>query len=184
MDRGFDLYQRYLEGDEKALDDLIKIYRCSLTAFINGFVKDYNTAESIMIDVFVELIRNKNFKGRSSLKTYLFTLGRNKALRHIKYNRHDFISIEDVENHISGEELLLDKIVEEERRKMVHEAMSELKPIYREALYLIYFEEMSYNEASLILHKSSKQIANIIYRAKQSLKNHLDERMKYYEQNE
>lgn len=184
MDRGAELYRRFLDGDQKALDELIKMYRVPLTAFINGFIKDQDTAESIMIDVFVELIRHKGFKGNSELKTYLFAIGRNKALRHLKYNRRDFISLEDAENYIPDEEILTDKVIEEERRKTVRDAIAKLKPVYREVIYLIYFEEMSYREAALILHKSPKQIANILYRAKQALKTYIRERMNFNEQNE
>lgn len=184
MDRGLEAYQHFLDGDEKALDELIAIYRNPLTAFIYGFTKDSDTAESIMIDVFVELIRHKGFKGKSSLKTYLFAIGRNKALRYLKKNRNDFISLNDVENYISNEDLLTDKLIEEERKEIVHEAMDKLNPVYREVIYLLYFEEMSYKEVSFVLRKSSKQVANIAYRAKQSLKFHIEERMSANEQNE
>lgn len=183
MDRGLEVYQRFLNGDEKALDELIAMYRNSLTAFICGFVKDNDIAENIMIDVFVELIRHKGFKGKSSLKTYLFAIGRNKALRHLKSNRRDFISLDDVENYISSDELFTEKLIEKERREMVHEAMNKLNPIYREVIYLLYFEEMSYKEISLVLRKNSKQVANIAYRAKQSLRFHIEERMNADEQN-
>ena len=54
MDRGLEVYQHFLEGDEKALDELIAMYRDPLTAFICGFTKDNDIAESIMIDVFVD----------------------------------------------------------------------------------------------------------------------------------
>ena len=184
MDRGLEVYQRFIAGDEKALDELIAMYRNPLTAFICGFIKDNDTAESIMIDVFVELIRHKGFKGKSSLKTYLFAIGRNKALRHLKNNRHDFVSLDDVENYISADDLLPEKLIEEERRKIVHEAMDKLNPVYKEVIYLLYFEEMSYKEVSLVLRKSSKQVANIAYRAKQSLRLHIEERMSVNEQNE
>ena len=184
MDRGLEVYQRFLEGDEKALDELIAMYRDPLTAFICGFTKDNDTAESIMIDVFVELIRHKGFKGNSSLKTYLFAIGRNKALRHLKRNRRDFISLDEVENYISNDEIFTEKLVEDERKEMIHEAMDKLNPVSKEVIYLLYFEEMSYKEVSLVLRKSSKQIANIAHRAKQSLRFHIEERMSTNEQNE
>ena len=184
MDRGLEVYRRFLDGDEKALDELIVMYRNPLTAFIRGFVKDSDTAESIMIDVFVELICHKGFKGKSGLKTYLFTIGRNKALRYLKKsNRQNSIAFDDIENYISDDDLLTEKLIDAERNEMIHEAMAKLNPVYREVLYLLYFEEMSYKEVSFVLRKSTKQVANIAYRAKQSLKLHIEERMSAYEQN-
>lgn len=53
------LCRQIYQGDETALEELIELYRHSLTAFINSFVHDYETAEEIMIDVFVDLIDKK-----------------------------------------------------------------------------------------------------------------------------
>lgn len=178
MDRDSELYQSFLNGSEKALDELIAKHRSSLTAFIYGFVKDYDTAEDIMIDAFVELIRRKSFKGKSSLKTYLFAIARNKALRHLK-NRHCFEALDDVENYISTPDFTEEYVEARERRALLHEAMESLNPAYREVIYLIYFEGMSHKEAAQVLHKSQKQISNIAYRAMQSLK----ERLSFNEQN-
>ena len=51
---------------------------------------------------------------------------------------------------------------------------SRVRTVYREALYLIYFEDMSYQEAGEVLHKSVKQITNIVYRGKQNLRGLLE----------
>lgn len=178
MDIGFETYQRFLDGDEKALDDLITIYRTPLTAFINGFVKDADTAESLMIDVFVELVRSKGaFRGNSNLKTYLFAIGRNKALRHLKQRKnYDFVSLDEVENYILSDRPLEEEVSGKMQKEAIRNAMSALLPAYKEVLYLLYFEEMSYEQAGKVLHKSVKQITNLAYRAKQALKKIITEK--------
>ena len=50
------------------------------------------------------------------------------------------------------------------------EKLNALKPEYREALYLVYFEDMSYHMAAQVMNKNERQITNLIYRGKQSLK--------------
>ena len=47
MDKGAAAYERFLQGEEQALDDLVKLYRSPLTNFINGYIGDYDTAEDI-----------------------------------------------------------------------------------------------------------------------------------------
>ena len=60
-------------------------------------------------------------------------------------------------------ELLVEEVVQTaEKHRMLHLCMEQLNPDYREALYLIYFEDMSYQEAGEVLHKSVKQITNIV----------------------
>ena len=48
--------------------------------------------------------------------------------------------------------------------------MKQLQQNYREALYLVYFENMSYAQTAEIMGKSVKQITNMVYRGKHSLR--------------
>lgn len=172
MDMDYKIYRRILEGDENALDELIIKYRKPLSGYIHSFVKDMDVAEGLMIDTFVELIRHKSkFRGESSLKTYLFTIGRNKALRYIKQRKnYTFVPLEDATYSISDEQSVEDELLDLLRRESVRDAVNALNPVYREVIFLIFFEEMSYKQAAAVLHKSEKQIANLVYRAKKSLK--------------
>ena len=52
--------------------------------------------------------------------------------------------------------------------------MTELTPDYREALYLTYFEGMSYLQTAKVMGKSEKQITNIVYRGKKRLRGLLE----------
>ena len=45
-----------------------------------------------------------------------------------------------------------------------------LKAEYREALYLVYFENMGYRDAAMVMNRSEGQIAKLVYHGKQSLK--------------
>ena len=47
----------------------------------------------------------------------------------------------------------------------MHRAIEKLSEDYRAAVYLIFFEELSYEQAAKVLGKSKKQIDNLIYRA-------------------
>ncbi len=59
--------------------------------------------------------------------------------------------------------------------------MSRLAADYRNILWLIYFEGFSNREAGMILKKSDRQIKNLLYRAKQSLKTILEREGFHYE---
>lgn len=54
--------------------------------------------------------------------------------------------------------------------------MDRLKPDYREALYLVYFENMHHGEAAKVMKKSEKQVSDLVYRGRKSLKKHLEEK--------
>ena len=129
-----------------------------------------------MIDAFAELSVDKRYNGKSSLKTYLFAIGRNVTLRHIKkYKRADNVPIDDIADEIQGFESLPEMdFVREDERARLRGAMRRLKAEYREVLHLIYFENMSYAEAGASMKKTIKQIEYLTRAAKTSLKSILE----------
>ena len=61
-----------------------------------------------------------------------------------------------------------------ERDEILHFCMQQLNSDYREALYLVYFEGMSYRQTSKIMGKNVKQITNMVYRGKIGLRKILE----------
>ena len=85
MDNGASSYRRFLDGDKNALIDIISDYRESLVLFLSNYVADFGLAEEIAEEVFVKLYVDKpKFGGRSSFKTWLFTIGKNASLDILK----------------------------------------------------------------------------------------------------
>ena len=78
-------YRRFLNGEESAFDEIMNELFRKLVFFIDGYVHDSYTAEDLAIDVFSDLIVHKHrYNFKVSLKTYLFMLGRSRALNYIK----------------------------------------------------------------------------------------------------
>lgn len=163
-------------GDEDALAELIQIYRHPLTAFINSFLHDRETAEEITIDVFVDLVNKKAiYRGESSLKTFLFSVGRNKALRYLrKKKQSSSVFCDELWNVASATDSLEDTVERSLNKKTLYIALQQLRPSYREVLFLLYYENMTNQQAAVVLHKSAKQVANLSYRAKIALRTILE----------
>ena len=171
MDNGESSYRRFLEGDRDAFDSVLEIYFDNLTFFINRYVHDVHTAEDIAIDSLLELIVHpKRYNFKVSLKTYLFTIGRNKAINYIRRcGRIAFTELNDTDL-LSDYKSLEDDVIEDERWQRVSRAVEKLPEPMRAAVHLVYFEEMSYADAAKIMKKSEKQVDNLLYRAKGILK--------------
>ena len=172
MDNGASSYRRFLDGDESAFDELMEELFRGLVFFINGFVQDIHTAEDIAIDTFSDLLVHRHrYNFKVSLKTYLYMIGRSRALDHIKHRRIiNFVELSEA--YALGDEtaLLEEKVLSDERKRQVHKAISALPEDMRAVVHLVYFEEMTYEEAARVMKKNRKQVDNLLYRAKKELR--------------
>lgn len=176
MDNGAGSYRRFLDGDESAFDEIMEELFKKLVFFINRYVHDIHTAEDIAIDAFSDLIVNRNrYNFKVSLKTYVFMLGRSRALDYLKHKKVlTFVELDEAVNLPNGEELE-ETVIANERRRAVNDAIKRLPEDMREAVHLVYFEDMTYSEAAKVMKKSAKQVDNLLYRAKKELRTILGE---------
>ena len=85
-------------------------------------------------------------------KAYLYKAARHKALRH-KSRRRIIFSLDDLTREPEAQTLVEEVIRTKERNQILHLCMDELNSDYREALYLTYFEGMSYQQAAEVMGK-------------------------------
>ena len=168
-----ELYRRYLCGDEAGLVALMKKYGNPLTLYINGYLHDVHEAEDLMIEVFSYLFTKRPRIRDGGLKAYLYKAARHMALRG-KSRRRLFFSLDNLTEEPDGQTLVEEVVRTKERDRILHFCMAALNPDYREALYLVYFEGMSYLQAAEVMGKSEKQITNMVYRGKGRLRGLLE----------
>ena len=167
-------YRCYIDGDETGLEELMRKYGSPLTLYINGYLHDLHEAEDLMIEVFSYLFAKKPQIRDGGLKAYLYQSARHMALRH-KGRRRFHFSLEELKEEPEAEELIEEVVKKKERNQILHACMDKLKADYREVLYLVFFEGMRHAEAGLVMGKTEKQIADLVYRGKNSLKKRLKE---------
>ncbi len=172
MDNGAGSYRRFLDGDESAFDEIMKELFDKLVFFIDRYVHNIHAAEDIAIDVFADLVVNKHrYNFKVTLKTYLFMLGRSRALNYIKHRKViDFVELNEADKAESEKETLEEIILADEKKRIINNALESLSEDMRVAIHLIYFEDLSYDEAAKIMKKNRKQIDNLLYRAKKELR--------------
>ena len=167
------LYRQYLSGDDEGLNALMKKYGDPLTLYIDGYLHDVHEAEELMLDVFAYLFTKKPRIRDGGFKAYLYKAARHMALRH-KSKRKPLFSLDALADEPDGRLLAEEVIRSEERNRILHFCMDEMNPDYREVLYLTYFEDMSYAQAAEVTGKTVKQITNMVYRGKESLRRLLE----------
>ncbi len=184
MDNGASSYRRFLDGNDKGIEEIVKTYKDGLILYLNGFVNNIHTAEDLAEDTFFRLmVKKPHFSGKSLFKSFLYAIGRNIAIDWIRHNSKTFtVTSEEMEIYLSDETELEQAYIREEHKLILHRALKKITIDYRQAIWLVYFEDMSNDEAARAMKKSSRQIRNLLYRGKQSLKRELEKEGFIYEE--
>lgn len=176
MEMGEELYRRYRNGDNSCFDGLIDLYRENLIFFLMRYLPRFEDAEDAAEDAFVALLFHPYREDRgASLKTYLFTLGRSRALTLLKKQKRQAAFEESRAKEPDAQDrwALEEKLCRDETRRKLLDALDQLPADYREALYLLYFEGLSLEETAKVMKKNKKQIENLSYRGRKALKEKL-----------
>ncbi len=182
MDSGAESYRRYLEGDDSGMVELIRDHKDSLTMYLLSITGNIFTAEESMEETFCKLvIKRPSFSGKSSFKTWLYAIGRNAALDAMRKAKRTSAPL-DEDAQQAEEESVENVLITDEKRRIVRHALKKLKPDYRQALYLVYFEDMTANEAAQVMKKTRKQAENLILRARNALRLELEKEGFRYEE--
>ncbi len=156
-------YRKYLAGDEAAAQLLVERYGDALTLYINGVLGDIHEAEDLMIEAFAHIFARERPIQDGCFKAYLYKTGRNLALR-CKTRRRFFLPLEELPFELPDEALAETGLFQNEQHQQLYAALGKLKKEYRETLFLVYFEELSYRQAAQVLGRTEQQVTNLVYR--------------------
>lgn len=170
------LFQSFLDGDEAGLCELMERYGDSLTLYLHGCVHDLQDAEDLMIEAFARIARARPKLTGNTFRAYLFRTGRNLALRyHAGRTRRELpFCFDELEREPAGGALPEAAVAAQEQRRVLHLCMRNLDPDQREALWLVYFERMSYAESARVMHKKPKQLDYLLQKGKRLLRELLE----------
>lgn len=174
-------YRRYLAGDEAAAEALVEAHADALVLYLNSYLRDLHDAEDLMIEAFARVFaRERPIRSKGSFRAYLYRTARNLALRQLRRKRLTVLA--ELSFEPRSEALAETALLRDEQARQLYLALDKLKPEYREALYLVFFEDMRYRDAAAVMGKTEAQITKLIYRGKKSLRALLDREGFTYDQ--
>lgn len=172
-------FRRYLDGDKSAFAEVLDAFRERLIYFINGFVHNTDTAEDIAADVFAFLILHpEKYDFSYPLKAYLYTVARSHAIDCLRRRKRiPVLPIDDCGEMYDNTPLPEELAVANEDAALLRASIERLCDNYRTAIQLVYFEDMSREQAAIVMKKSKKQIENLLYRAKKAIRADMERQM-------
>lgn len=139
-------------------------YEGALVGYASGILHDVERAREVVQDTFVRLCRQDVGKVRDGLKTWLFTVCRNRALDVLRKDRRLVEADEGRLGRLTSAEVPPDRALDRSERLaelMVH--LDRLSPNQREVILLKFQQGMSYKEISEVTGLSGGNIGFLIH---------------------
>ncbi|MFD2034266.1 RNA polymerase sigma factor [Belliella marina] len=154
-----ELLDRLQNGDQSALEQVYVDYRIPFLDFLKRYKLDRNLAEDIYQDAVLALFENA-VKGKlkdikSSIKTYLFAIGKYMVYKRLANSKNDGALVTEL-----PEELEWDGFESEQTNSAIiklQEYLGQLGEKCREIIKLSYFEEKSTEEIVSLLGYPNKE---------------------------
>lgn len=141
---------------EKGFTGIIKKYQEKLYWHIRRMVVDHEDANDVLQNMFIKVWNAlDNFREDSQLYTWLYRIATNESLTYIEQQKkRASVSLSDVENGLSNK-LKADKNYDSNKIEWkLQLAMQQLPEKQRVVFNLRYYDEMPYQEMSVVLETS------------------------------
>ena len=165
------------DTQETAFNKLLSDYKERLYWHVRKIVIDHNDADDVLQNTFLKVFENiNNFKGNSSIYTWMFRIATNESLNYINKKAKKL--------GVSNEEWIVkksDKLESDpyfeggEMELKLQKAISRLPEKQRIVFNMRYFEEMKYKKISEILRTSEGGLKASYHHAVKKIKNFLNE---------
>ncbi|HCM92552.1 MAG TPA: RNA polymerase subunit sigma-70 [Lachnospiraceae bacterium] len=149
---------RMRSKDKSALKEVYEEYISFIYHTILNIVNSKENAEDITSEFFIKLWEKAdNYREGSGHRGYLATIARNMAIDHIRKHKKEELSPGVSEDEEAPDELELlsdpdgspeDQVVEE---LSVEEALSRLKPVYRQIITMKVLSDMTFKEIAEVM---------------------------------
>jgi len=155
-------------GDKRALSFFYTRYFNTLYNYGGRIAKDSVLTEDCIQDLFTELwSKHEGLSDVRNVKYYLLKCLRHKILYKLSLESRLHVAgdVASFQIELSHKTHYLNDQINADIRKKIAELIATLTPKQREAIFLIYYEELSYEEVALIMDLKIKTIYNLIHLA-------------------
>lgn len=171
------LWQQFIAGNDAAFETLFKRHYPKLYQYGRKYSRDDEFVKDTIQELFTDLWSHRSrLRPTASVRHYLYKSLRRKMLR-LKSGWPETTPIaEDDASFIltlSPEQLFLNDEFAAEQQQQVAHWLSFLTPRQREAIYLRFYHEMSYEEMASVLDVENHTARNLIYEALKLLRKRL-----------
>jgi RNA polymerase sigma factor (sigma-70 family) len=168
------LWNDFKKGNREAFHAVYKNHVQLLYKYGCNFTQDEALVKDCIHDVFIDLVKyNSALGATNNIKLYLFKSLKRKIIKSLyKRKRFKALEKEDIAFRYepSAEDEMVEDISTQTRSQKLIAAMAFLSPRQREAIYLKFVSNLSYEEISVLLEINYQSARNLIFRGVEKLR--------------
>ena len=156
-DIDLELVNKFISGDEKAFNELVKKHQQNIYWHSRRMVGNHLDADEITQQVIIVLYKKlATFNFKSSLKTWIYRITQTRCLNLIKKRKlRHFFSFDDLQTvNLKSDIDIITNIEDKDKVDMINKLLEELPIKQREVFVFRHFDQLSYEEISKITGKS------------------------------
>jgi RNA polymerase sigma-70 factor (ECF subfamily) len=176
------------QGADDAYEILLQRYQQPVYNLVYRLMNDPSDASDIVQEVFLKVFKNiGNFRGNSSLKTWIYRIAVNEAYNHRRwFSRHQRREValgpeEGLRTYADSladtSRTPFDQAADHETFALVEAALEKLNPKFRAVVVLRDIEDLSYEEIAAVLDVSIGTVKSRILRGREALRKILEGRL-------
>ena len=179
-----------LGGNQPAYEKLMKKYYQLIYNLVYKMISKKEDVEDLVQEAFIKAFNSlKNFDRQYAFSTWLFKIATNNAIDYLRKKKlHTFSIDKEIESEDSDysfeipdhEQKPDSKMMDDERRKILEEAIQSLPPKYKEVIVLRHKQEMEYEEIAAELKLPLGTIKAHIFRGRELLNKYLKDKIGNY----
>ena len=157
------------------LEALYQRYYKELYIFVFSLCGSESVTDDILQDTFLKALLTLK-DSHTNMRAWLYMVAQNlfynqrkKKSREILMGEQEYLSEKQTDKD------LLEKILEEEKRRELYRAIRKLEQKKQEIILMQYFSGMSQKEIAAVLHITPENVRVLAYRAKKELKKNMEE---------
>jgi RNA polymerase sigma-70 factor (ECF subfamily) len=164
------LIESIADGDKRAFQVLLARHNRRVYRFVWRLTQDASAAEDIASEVFFEVWRGADrFQSKSTVSTWLLAIARNKAIATLRRRKHEELDDDEaaaIADPSGDPECALDQ---KNHSALLQKSLTELSPLHRQVIDLVYYHEKSIAEVAEIVDASRNTVKTRMFYARKQL---------------
>ena len=161
------LWQKLRSGDQAAFKIIYDTHVRGLATYGRKFTDDSDLIEDSIHDLFVSVWQKRDgLSDTDSIIRYMCVALRRDIIRRISKSNQvtsfDYAENKDFDFALSVEDIMIHDEVDKDKKAKLQEAFKVLSSRQREAIFLKYYQEMSYEQICEVMDINYQSVRNLI----------------------